>query len=157
MKYQQQIKNNIHLIIAFVVLIVVSIFSAASSKEKSISTPLQIDTIIPKGYVLVPIELENKDIIQSIIQSHGIIDLYTGDPVMRQAQKIATRIKIIRAPYNPNLFAVLVQENLADRIMKQSGNFYAVIQNKAAEEDTNSLARSRSRKNITIEYQNEEK
>lgn len=156
MKYKQQIKNNIHLIIAFTVLIAVSIFSSASLKESRAATPLEVDTIIPRGYVLVPVDLENKEAVQSLIQSHGIIDLYTGNPLERKTVKLATRIKIIRAPYNPNLFAVLVKEQLAERIMKQSGTFYAVIQNKAQAEASNDQTPSKNQRNITVDYQSEE-
>lgn len=155
MKYKQQLKNNLHLVIAFSVLVSVAVVSAYTrdNNENSISRPLEVDTVIPKGYVLVPLELENKEAISSVIQSFGVIDLFSGHPDSRQAKKIASRIKIIRAPYNPHLFAALVKENLSERIMKETGPFFAVIQNKTELEGDNEVETAKLRKSIAIEYQ----
>ena len=155
MKYKQQLKNNLHLVIAFGVLITVAVVSAYTQdkKDSPISRPVEVDTIIPKGYVLVPLELENKEAITSVIQNFGIIDLFSGNPESRQARKVASRIKIIRAPYNPNLFAALVKESLSERIMKESGPFFAVIQNKSELEGDNEELPIKTKNNISIEYQ----
>jgi hypothetical protein len=155
MKYTQQLKNNKHLVISFVVLILVVLVNAKPSSALVETSVNQIDvtTVIPKGYVLVPIELENKDSISSVIQSFGIIDLYSGDPQIGKSKKVASCIKIIRAPYNQNLFAVLVKDDLAQRIMNESGRFFAVIQNKAEAEGSNTLINNRL-KTVKIEYQN---
>lgn len=153
MKYIQQLKSNIHLVIAFSILILATIISTLTSKPaaQTESRPLEVDTIIPKGYVLVPLELQNVEAISSVIQSYGVIDLYKGNPEGQKAQKIATRIKLIRAPYNPNLFAALVKENLSEHIMRQTGAFFAVIQNKTEAEGLNEKT---TLKSIRIEYQN---
>ncbi len=156
MKYKQQLKNNIHLVISFLILIIVSVVSAYTreNKEIPIDHPVEVDTIIPKGYVLVPLELENKDAISSVIQSFGVIDLFTGNPDGGKSKKIASRIKLIRAPYNPNLFAALVKENLSERIMKESGPYFAVIQNKTELEGENEIEVLKPKNSILIEYQN---
>jgi hypothetical protein len=155
MKYKQQLKNNIHLVISFSILIVVSVVSAYTrdNKEIPIDRPVEVDTIIPKGYVLVPLELENKDAISSVIQNFGVIDLFTGNPENGRSKKIASRIKLIRAPYNPNLFAALVKENLSERILQESGPYFAVIQNKTELEGENDLEILKPKKSIQIEYQ----
>ncbi len=155
MKYKQQLKNNIHLVIAFTILISVALVSAYTrdNKDTPLDRPMEIDTIIPKGYVLVPLELENKDAISSVIQNFGVIDLFSGNPENGRARKIATRLKLIRAPYNPHLFAALVKENLSERIMKESGPFFAVIQNKAEIEGENSIEVTKTKRSISIEYQ----
>ncbi|MBC7752641.1 MAG: hypothetical protein H7Z71_00275 [Moraxellaceae bacterium] len=155
MKYKQQLKNNLHLVIAFTILITVAVVSAYTrdSKENPISRPIEVDTIIPKGYVLVPLELENREAISSVIQNFGIIDLFCGNPDGGRSRKIASRIKLIRAPYNPNQFAALVKEQLSERIMKESGQFYAVIQNKAEQEGENDNIPIQTKKSISIEYQ----
>lgn len=155
MKYIQQLKNNKHLVIAFGVLMIVMALNAqTASKLEPIADRVEIDTIIPKGYVLVPLNLENKEAISSVIQNFGLIDLYTGNPESGKSKKIANRIKIIRAPYNPNLFAVLVKDDLSERIMNESGLFYAVIQNKSELEGNNEINAERTKKQIHIEYQN---
>lgn len=155
MKYKQHLKNNLHLVIAFTILVTVAVVSAYTrdNKESPMVRPLEVDTIIPKGYVLVPLELENRDAISSVIQSFGIIDLFSGNPEGGRARKIASRIKLIRAPYNPNLFAALVKESLSERIMKEAGPFFAVIQNKTELEGENDVESVKTKKSISIEYQ----
>lgn len=155
MKYTHHLKNNKHLIMAFTALVAVMILNSQSKSEtnKEAAAPIQLDTVIPKGYVLVPLELENKDAISSVIQDYGLIDLYLGHPQNRSSRKIAQRIKLIRAPYNVNLFAVLVKDEFASRIMKESGQFYAVIQNKLELEGINEGEVAQNTKTIRIEYQ----
>ncbi len=155
MKFKQQLIDNLHLVIAFVILISVAMVSAYTreNKESPMVHPVEVDTIIPKGYVLVPLELENREAIGSVIQGFGIIDLFSGNPEGGHARKVASRIKLIRAPYNPNLFAALVKENLSERIMKEAGPFYAVIQNKAELEGENNIEPLKTKKTISIEYQ----
>ena len=155
MKYKQQLKNNLHLVIAFTILITMALVSAYTrdNKENPIGRPIEVDTIIPKGYVLVPLELENREAISSVIQNFGIIDLFSGNPDGGHARKIASRIKLIRAPYNPNQFAALVKEQLSEKMMKESGSFFAVIQNKAEQEGDNDDNPNPAQKIISIEYQ----
>jgi hypothetical protein len=155
MNYKLQLKNNLHLVIAFTILISVAIVSAYTrdNKESPMERPVEVDTIIPKGYVLVPLDLENRDAISSVIQNFGIIDLFSGNPEGGRARKIASRIKLIRAPYNPNLFAALVKEELSERIMKETGPFFAIIQNKTELEGENEVETIKPKKSISIEYQ----
>lgn len=155
MKFKQQLKNNLHLVIAFTILISVALVSAYTrdNQESPLERPVEVDTIIPKGYVLVPLELENREAIGSVIQNFGIIDLFSGNPDGGRARKIASRIKIIRAPYNPNLFAALVKEELSERIMKEVGPFFAAIQNKTELEGENEVESIRPKRSISIEYQ----
>lgn len=158
MNLKQQFKNNKHLILAFIFIILVSIYSAFSETNKKndelqSSTP-EIDTIIPKGYVLVPLELENHEAISSVIRSHGIVDLFSGQPENRSSIKIATKVKVIRAPYNPNLFAALVKESFSKVLMAQNNKMFAVIQNTNTEEGSNEVTSVVAKKNITINYQN---
>ncbi len=157
MNLKQQLKNNRHLLIAFGFIVLVatlSIDSKNQNEKQSNQQNTEIDTIIPKGYVLVPIELENQSAISSVIQSHGLIDLYLGQPGTDISKKIATKIKLIRAPYNPNMFAALVKEDFSGFLMRQSGKLYAVIQNKNNLEGQNNLQNIVKTKNIQIEYQN---
>ncbi len=89
------------------------------------------DTLIPKGFVLVPIELANLNAVSSLINQFGVIDLYGGDSETNSVQ-IASRIKILRAPLNPNQYAVLVTEDLSKQIMRFKGPYWAVVQNREA-------------------------
>lgn len=100
---------------------------ATEGKQKS-SEPF--DTYIPYGFVLVPIEVQNYEALDSVLGNYGVVDLYKstgGDG--RPGQKVARAVKILRAPLNPNHFAILVEENLAPEIAKSFDPFFVVIQN----------------------------
>jgi hypothetical protein len=117
---------------SFLVFILFSmIYSWTRPKEKAhVSEKIYADTYIPKGFVLVPVELANFDSVSALIDQFGVIDLYVGAPQSAGSVKIASRIKMLRAPLNPQLFAVLVPEKDSSTIMKRSGPFWAVVQNR---------------------------
>ena len=120
--------------------------------EESQFTP---DTIIPEGYVLVPIQLQNFASLDSMIGQFGVVDLFTAyeDPTMK-SRKVGNRLKLIRAPLNPSQFAVLVPDTEADLILSHTGFYNAVIQNpqQKQKEQLNRL-QTRTQK-ISIDYQN---
>jgi hypothetical protein len=87
-------------------------------------------TLIPAGFVLVPIEVSNYESLDSILGKFGIVDLYTppekpgGKPI-----KAAEHVKILRAPLNPNHFAVMVHENESARLVSFNGSFTVIVLN----------------------------
>jgi len=101
-------------------------------KDKSLpaeSSSASIDTYIPKGFVLVPLDLSNIESLNSFIGDAGVVDLYKSKNG-EKGKKIATRVKIIRAPLNPQLFAALVPENKSSDLLNYNEAFFAVVQNK---------------------------
>lgn len=90
------------------------------------------DTFIPAGFVLVPIEVANYESLDSILGKFGVVDLYVpaADPA-RPPRKVASRIKILRAPLNPSHFAVLAREEDSVRLVQQASPFTVVVQNPA--------------------------
>lgn len=93
-------------------------------------SPESAATFIPAGFVLVPIEVANYESLDSILGKFGVVDLYTSsiDPNQRP-KKIAARIKILRAPLNPNHFAVLAAEEDSSKLVGFSGPLTVVVQN----------------------------
>lgn len=87
-------------------------------------------TYIPDGFVLVPIEVANFESLDSILGAFGVVDLFVGsdDPRVKP-KKLATRVKILRAPLNPNHFAVLVPDSESQNIVAYSGALTVVVQN----------------------------
>lgn len=131
MNYLDKLKHNKTLIIAFCILVILSIIKNISQSEKnneSIQDTIDISTHIPKGYVLLPIDFINSEQLKSLIQNFGYIDLYMINS-SGQKNKVAEKLKILRAPYNPNVFAVLVKESDSEFIMQLSGPFEGAIQN----------------------------
>lgn len=103
-------------------------FSQGSSEPKKLAE--SPDTYIPAGFVLVPIDVVNKDALQSLLGNFGVVDLYI--PAMepgKLGRKAATRVKILRAPLNPEEFAVLVREGEAPQLVHHDSGYFVVIQN----------------------------
>lgn len=156
MNFIKSLKENKFLLIAFSVLVLTNIahFFVKPSDSTSVETADDTDTVIPKGYVLIPVELQNFEAISGVIQNFGVVDLYSNNPETLKSKKIASKIKLIRAPYNPNSFAVLAKEEYSEEVVKFSGNLYAVIQNKKITDEMK-IINSQKNQNIAIEYQKE--
>jgi hypothetical protein len=89
-----------------------------------------VDTFIPIGFVLVPIQLANAESLDSMIGSSGVVDLFVPDMKKPgRSKKVAEHIKILRAPLNPNQFAVLVSEKNSGQLVHYEGAYFAVVQN----------------------------
>lgn len=92
------------------------------------SDRFQIDTIIPSGYVLIPIKLLNADAISSVIGSHGVADIYAT--VQGERTKLLfSRAKIIKSPVEESTFSVLVKETKAQLLSNSQNPFFAAVQN----------------------------
>jgi len=135
-----QDRTNRYILIALVLSSLVMVFSgrlsqAENSRSSAAEEPYSADTIIPAGFVLVPIEIQNIDSLASIIGQFGVIDLFTTPhPGQKSGVRVGRRLKLLRAPLNPQQFAVLVPENEAAPILQASGPYFAVIQNPASKE-----------------------
>lgn len=135
MKKLKDIKYNLknsHLLIVFMLIgfIVFILQQSDNSNLKSdqkTETSDGVDTFIPQGYVLIPLEISNLESLQGLLSDKGVVDLYFLTD--GRSIKIGSRLKMIRAPLNPRLFAVLVKENESASILKYPGPFNAVVQN----------------------------
>ncbi len=104
-------------------------YTSTSTPSKQL-LPMSPDTHIPVGWVLVPIELANARSLDPLIGNFGVIDLYAPQSSgLGKAKKIASQIKIIRAPLNPQTFAVLVPETEAQNILAIQTPMTGAIQN----------------------------
>jgi hypothetical protein len=122
--------------LAFTTLfIVVLIFQTCNhpTKTNTIETSNAnegIDLLIPAGQSLVPIEVANYETLDSLLGPYGVVDLFFADPSSPgDGKKIASMVKILRAPKNPSHFAVLVPARLAPQILKYQGPFIVSVQN----------------------------
>lgn len=92
--------------------------------------PESVATMIPAGYVLVPIEVSNYESLDSILGQYGVVDLYkSSDRPGGAPTKVAEHIRILRAPNNPNHFAVLATESESPSLVRYNGAFQVVVQN----------------------------
>ena len=96
--------------------------------ERPTEKPAAVDTLIPKGYVLVPIEVQNYEALDSILGRFGVVDLFQGGQETGQNQNLVARnVRMLRAPQNPSHFAILIREEEVARILKQGGLFMVIV------------------------------
>ncbi len=121
------------IIISFCLTIAV-LADTHSNGDDGLSTPNDgsladlngLDTYIPTGFVLLPIEIQNLTSLDAIIGRFGVVDLY----IPGESQAIARSIKIVRSPRNNEQFSILVPENQSGPLVKASVKpFFAIVQN----------------------------
>jgi len=152
----RSLKENKHLIAAFFLLIGISIYISHMNKSeliKDADLPIQADTILPKGFILYPIRLENMEAIKGVIDQYGVIDVYLGSKNGYKSKKLLSKVKIMQAPYNPNEYALMIPEYLSEKLIAESGPFLGVIQNKSVTTDISNSETETKIKKISIEYQ----
>lgn len=105
---------------------------STASEGVTSTAPTEFDTIIPKGFVLVPIEVQNFESLDSILGRFALVDLFRSSGIENSAQRlVAKNVRLLRAPHNPSHFAVLVKEDDVDRILEFGGAFVVVIKRRA--------------------------
>jgi hypothetical protein len=113
-------------VISTVAIGIASLKSSWAEKPASAHSQVPgLDTFIPKGFVLVPIEVQNYEALDSILGKFGLVDLFKtkadgGGPIARN-------VRILRAPQNPSRFAVLVEEARATNILTYQGGIFVVV------------------------------
>ena len=136
MKFSNLETQNKILLVSFVVFLGLYILLTYRQKpsEPAKETTTQVetaDTYIPAGHVLVPIEIENVDSVSGIIGAFALVDLYTRPPNSASPEMllVAQKIKLIRAPLNPNQYAVLVTDAESTELLKSHPRFWVTIHN----------------------------
>lgn len=121
--------TNAILIALVVIACAVTSFSGREEEAQEGEPQKQLptmDTFIPAGHSLVPIEIQNRDSLDSVFGSHGIVDLYTSNQ-KGQPVRVAERIKLLRSPKNPDVFAVLAKDEVAPQIAGHIGPLFVTI------------------------------
>ncbi len=105
--------------------------------------------MIPRGFVLVPIEVQNYEALDSILGRFGNVDLFQAGG---ESQKLVARnVRILRAPQNPSHFAILVTEDKAGEILKSGGVFTVIV--KRPENDGTEFVNNEKTKRRKIVYE----
>jgi hypothetical protein len=111
------------MLLMLTIILGVSLFSPDKSANEA--PVVTADTYIPEGFVLVPIEIQNAESLGSLIGAYAVVDLFRGP----HSQRVGRRLRLLRAPLNPDQFAVLVSEGEVSALMAIPGPYWAVIQN----------------------------
>lgn len=137
-----------------VIVLFVLNFQKAETKpsdmdSKSASVPL--DTLVPDGTQLVPIELANGEALSALIEDFAIVDLYeTGPGGLKPGRKVGHRLRMVRAPANPEKFAVLVPEGRAAELFQSQHALFGVLLSRALAEP--GQVQARPTKTSRIQY-----
>lgn len=106
---------------------------------------LDIMTLVPDGFVLVPLEPLNLDAIDSVFGSRGWADLFAeragADFEFRQSgrpsrKRIASGVALIRAPRNPGRIAAIVAESDIQLISDLGQPVHIVLRKTAPKKQT---------------------
>ena len=133
-KLKDLAKSNYLTIYISVVFTAVFIFMNSQKKKSEIDKPKNptqyesVDTVIPFGYTLYPIEIENFDALDALVGSYAIVNIYSVNED-KKSKLILQRIKIIRSPKDPRYFAALLKNEGATVISKFPGPFRVAVQN----------------------------
>ena len=119
-----------HFIIIFILIVLSLVSKFLPLVFKPDKPAVSLDHLVPKGFVLVPIEISNGKDITGIIGQYGVVDLYsysnkTGLP----DKQAASALKILPPKTEEGHFLALVPEKQASDLFQYSDLFYAVIQN----------------------------
>ncbi len=110
-----------------------------------------VDTVIPAGFVLIPIEIGNSESLSHILGDTGVVDLFATDSPNKRP--VASRIKVVRSPVNPDYLSVLVPENEAGQVLAHPGPFYVAVQNPRQSGARVHSEKARPRGRIHVEVQ----
>lgn len=129
-RYLLNLKTK-YIVIGFIIVGAMAFFlDQKPSNDTKPVDPTSVDTYIPEGMTLIPIEIQNIEALKNILGDFGMIDLYLPSYESdRPPKKIASGIKIMRAPLNPDVFAVLVREEDAPQIAQHPGAFFVTVLN----------------------------
>ncbi len=114
-------------LLAAIGLMLIVILYVELSAKPAAQNPESVDTYIPAGFVLVPIELQNADSLSSMIGDFAVVDLFTG--LDGRQERVGRSLKLIRAPLNPERLAVFVPDDQVASLLKIPGPYWAALQN----------------------------
>jgi hypothetical protein len=143
--FQDPRNRTLSIAIALMLIIILGVYLTSSNSPALQEAEASADTYIPEGFVLVPIELQNAESLSSLISNYAVVDLFRGP----SSQRVGKRLKLLRAPLNPQQFAVLVPEAEVSTLMSTPGPYWAAIQNPQQTKSTEIAARN---KKSRIEY-----
>lgn len=121
------IKNKNYLIITFVALLLSALNSFLDLKDSSKKEglpPKPTEILIPKGHVLIPIDVQNIKQLDSLFGKFGFINLYS------KGQLIARNLRALRTDQESQSLSLLITEQQTQHILNAKPPFFASLQSK---------------------------
>lgn len=147
---------SLFLIVFLLINLLISFLSTQKESSSFDEKDESIDTLIPKGFTLVPIEIQNAESISSLFDRFAVVNLYSnGGFGSKSNTLVGNNVKLLRAPLNPEKFAVLVPESKAGQIIANQLPLFAVILSRAKNHEVEIL--SKPTRKFKVDYYNEVK
>lgn len=140
------IKKHLSSLMMIVVIFMFSLLSHCLSKKPKGEKSL--DSLVPQGFVLIPVQIFNGKDIVGYIGSHGIVDLYSLSQNETPQEKVGKSLKIISPQTQDSEFVVLIPEKEVPLFFEHSPPFYAVIKN--PQKQASQIHKKRVKKHLTI-------
>ena len=93
--------------------------------------PTDITTFIPKGYRLVPIQVDNYKSLDQILGNYSVVDLYLKSfkgPHLKM-ELLGSGIRALRAKNGSESIGLLVPKSQVKNLLKKEGRFVITINN----------------------------
>ncbi|MBX2987571.1 MAG: hypothetical protein KF802_06715 [Bdellovibrionaceae bacterium] len=142
-KILQLIEDRKELLLWLIFIAIGATAAALSLTMRQAESPAEaitsLETFIPRDHLLIPVEIANADKLEGILGANGIVDLYVVPAEGGPARLVGRRLRLLRAPLNPQAFAVLLKESEADRFLSNPGPYIASV--RPLNEKTHEVAR----------------
>lgn len=120
------------LFVAMIASLIFKNLKAPDRPEDSVQH-FEASTFIPAHHVLIPIDVENAEALNAMTGGYAWVDLYT--PTQSEFSplkpiKIVKKIRILRAPLDPNHYGIIVPEEYADAILSYGFLFRVTLNSK---------------------------
>lgn len=133
-------------------LLLAGIIQGSASSHGPERVDFDLDTHIPQGHVLVPIQVHNSENVDSMFGTYGMVDLYPVSENGKASREAILRgVKMLRAPRNPNQFGVLVPTDMAATVIRSGGTFAAVVLNRQSRGTVLEKQTPRTKRKIILE------
>ena len=101
------------------------------TKPEPVEEVADISTFIPKGFRLVPIQVDNYKSLDQILGNYGVVDLYVKSfkgPKLKM-ELVGSGIRAIRAKNGSESIGLLVPKEQVKAILKKEGRFVLTVNN----------------------------
>ena len=137
LKSEFYLKNKVIILasIFLILIVIVRILVTSNSENAAHETNLDSEnfsTFIPKGFSLVPIDVENYKSLDSVLGQFGTVDVFTKNTTKNSQTliKLASNVKAFRSQAEPSNIGLLVPSEAVTLILSQrEGIFLALSSN----------------------------
>ena len=143
-KWQQLSWNHQLMVIAVVLLALLFLLQVPGESPAPLPyVNPKVDTLIPNGYTLFPLNIENHASLEGLLGAKGVLHLISAST----GKSVVKGLKVIRAPNNSSMITAVVRatpENLW--ALNNLGPFKAILENPTQWGGTNFVKRNKKRR-----------